>query len=111
MPKLSEIVKHVFILFNKILKEGSIKVFVFCCENFLSLQFNAFLQFLSYCYFFLSLLQEDIKRHVKEMLQKFGTQKYIANLGHGIYRDMNPDHLEVFVNAVHTFSEEMNATQ
>ncbi|XP_064606243.1 uroporphyrinogen decarboxylase-like isoform X2 [Liolophura sinensis] len=54
---------------------------------------------------------EEIKRHVKEMLQKFGTQKYIANLGHGIYRDMNPDHLEVFVNAVHTYSEEMNATQ
>jgi len=42
------------------------------------------------------------------MLDKFGTQRYIANLGHGIYPDANPDHLKVFVEAVHKLSRDMN---
>ena len=45
---------------------------------------------------------------MKEMLTKFGTQRYIANLGHGMYPDMDPDHLDAFVNAVHQHSEDMN---
>ena len=40
-----------------------------------------------------------------------GTQRYIANLGHGMMPEHNPDHLEAFVNAVHRISEEMNAQQ
>ena len=41
------------------------------------------------------------------MLKKFGTDRYIANLGHGMYPDFEPDHLEAFVNAVHKYSEDM----
>lgn len=48
---------------------------------------------------------------VKEMLKKFGAQRYIANLGHGIYPDMDPDHLAWFINAVHKYSEDMIANQ
>lgn len=47
----------------------------------------------------------DIKRSVKNMLQKFGTTGYIANLGHGMYPDMDPDHLSAFVEAIHEYSE------
>lgn len=43
------------------------------------------------------------------MLNKFGTQHYIANLGHGVLKDIDPDHVAAFVDAVHTYSEDMNA--
>lgn len=43
------------------------------------------------------------------MLGRFGTQRYIANLGHGILKDTDPDSLAVFVDAVHAYSEDMNA--
>ena len=43
-------------------------------------------------------------RIVKEMVSKFGTQRWIANLGHGIYPDMDPDHLGAFIDAVHKYS-------
>jgi len=52
---------------------------------------------------------DEISTVVQKMLTAFGTQRYIANLGHGIYPDMNPDHLKVFVDAVHCISKDMNA--
>ena len=35
---------------------------------------------------------------------RFGSQRWIANLGHGIYPDMDPDHLAAFIEAVHKHS-------
>jgi uroporphyrinogen decarboxylase len=35
------------------------------------------------------------------MVQKFGKSQYIANLGHGIYPDVNPDHVAVLIDAIH----------
>ncbi|XP_071119007.1 uroporphyrinogen decarboxylase-like [Haliotis cracherodii] len=52
---------------------------------------------------------DEIRHNVKEMIQKFGTQRYIANLGHGVMKETNPDKLKVFIDAVHTYSEEINA--
>lgn len=46
-----------------------------------------------------------INSSVKEMLDKFGRNRYIANLGHGIYPDMDPEHLAAFVEAVHEHSK------
>merc|ERR1719187_1245187 len=40
----------------------------------------------------------------KEMVEQFGVNRYIANLGHGMYPDMDPEHLGAFVNAVHHHS-------
>jgi len=54
---------------------------------------------------------EDIAQHTREMLSKFGTQRYIANLGHGMYPDMDPEHLRAFIDSVHSISSEMNQTQ
>lgn len=52
--------------------------------------------------------QERISNIVKKMLEGFGTQRYIANLGHGLYPDMDPEHVGAFVEAVHQHSTEMN---
>ncbi|XP_017680122.1 PREDICTED: uroporphyrinogen decarboxylase isoform X2 [Lepidothrix coronata] len=52
--------------------------------------------------------KEKIGELVKKMLEAFGTQRYIANLGHGLYPDMNPEHVGAFVEAVHAHSRHIN---
>ncbi|KAG8272758.1 uroporphyrinogen decarboxylase [Homalodisca vitripennis] len=44
---------------------------------------------------------DEIARLAQTMLEKFGKDRYIANLGHGIYPDVNPDHLKAFIDAIH----------
>jgi uroporphyrinogen decarboxylase len=42
----------------------------------------------------------EIEKATKAMLSEFGRERYIANLGHGIYPDMHPDKLKSFINTV-----------
>ncbi|XP_051556314.1 uroporphyrinogen decarboxylase isoform X2 [Myxocyprinus asiaticus] len=48
-----------------------------------------------------------ISEIVKRMLEGFGTKGYIANLGHGLYPDMDPENVAAFVDAVHTHSRQL----
>uniref|UniRef100_A0A8D0G7T4 Uroporphyrinogen decarboxylase n=1 Tax=Sphenodon punctatus TaxID=8508 RepID=A0A8D0G7T4_SPHPU len=52
--------------------------------------------------------KEKIGELVQRMLEGFGPQRYIANLGHGLYPDMSPEHVGAFVAAVHTHSRQLN---
>lgn len=48
---------------------------------------------------------EVIQRKVKEILDKFGPDSgHIFNLGHGIDKEVNPDHLRAMVQAVKEYS-------
>mgnify|MGYP005637518455 FL=1 len=47
--------------------------------------------------------QDSIEMETKKMLEKFKGHPHIANLGHGVYPDTNPDHVKIFIEAVKAF--------
>ena len=46
---------------------------------------------------------DTIVAEVEKMLRAFGPDRYIANLGHGIYPDMDPEKAKLFVETVKNF--------
>ena len=50
---------------------------------------------------------EEIEKEAKKMLEDFGPQKYIANLGAGLGGKEDCAKVDYFVNAIHRLSEEM----
>lgn len=52
-----------------------------------------------------------IQREVQQVLQQFGTGSgHVFNLGHGIYPDVQPEHVAILIDAVHTFSIQYHRT-
>lgn len=49
--------------------------------------------------------KKDIEEAAKKLCDKFGSQRWIANLGHGIYPDVDPDHLGAYIDAIHKYSQ------
>lgn len=50
----------------------------------------------------------QIKKEVKKMIDEFGVQNYIANLGHGITPNIPVDHAKAFVDAVKEYEASPN---
>ncbi len=51
--------------------------------------------------------KQMIKELTVQMLEKFGKQNYIANLGHGVYPDTDPDKVKFFIDTVKEYSSKM----
>lgn len=45
--------------------------------------------------------KEKLRKIGTQMAKEFGKSRYIANLGHGIYPDMDPEHVQVLIDAIH----------
>ena len=46
---------------------------------------------------------KEVEKQTKNMLTAFGRQKYIANLGHGVYPDTDPEKVKCFIETVKAF--------
>jgi uroporphyrinogen decarboxylase len=46
----------------------------------------------------------EVEKATKIMLDAFGPDRHIANLGHGVYPDIDPEKVKVFVNTVKEYS-------
>jgi len=53
----------------------------------------------------------ELTEKTRQMLNRFGTQNYIANLGHGIYPDADFDRVKTFIDNVHSISRQMNSSK
>lgn len=48
-----------------------------------------------------------VRRETKKMLDQFGPDKHIANLGHGLYPDTSVDNVRCFIDAVKEYSAKL----
>lgn len=47
---------------------------------------------------------DEVKAETKKMLDQFGDHPHIANLGHGVYPDTDPEKVKCFIESVREFS-------
>lgn len=47
---------------------------------------------------------DEIKRETKAMIDAFGKHRHIANLGHGVYPDTDPEKVKCFIETVKEYS-------
>lgn len=50
---------------------------------------------------------KEVEGATRRMLEQFGPNRHIANLGHGVYPDTDPEMVKVFIETVKEYSEKM----
>jgi uroporphyrinogen decarboxylase len=50
---------------------------------------------------------DDVRNETRKMLDAFGPEKHIANLGHGLYPDTDPDKVKCYIDTVKEYSSRM----
>ncbi len=45
-----------------------------------------------------------VEKKTKEMLDKFENNRHIANLGHGVYPDTDPEKVKCFIETVKSYN-------
>ncbi len=51
--------------------------------------------------------EEVIREETRRMLDAFGPNRHIANLGHGVYPDIDPEKVKIFIDEVKSYSKSM----
>jgi len=51
---------------------------------------------------------KDVKKETIKMLDAFGSEQHIANLGHGLYPDIEVDNVKCFIDTVKEYSATLN---
>ena len=54
---------------------------------------------------------KEVENATKQMLDQFGTSRHIANLGHGVYPDTDPEKVKVFVKTVKEYSAQLRSVE
>lgn len=54
---------------------------------------------------------DDVRRETKRMLDTFGPERHIANLGHGLYPDTDVENVKCFVDTVKEYSFKLYASR
>lgn len=52
---------------------------------------------------------KEVEQTTKQMLDAFGPSRHIANLGHGVYPDTDPEKVKVFINTVKAYSAKLRS--
>ena len=54
---------------------------------------------------------KELEKATKKMLDEFGTSRHIANLGHGVYPDTDPEKVKVFIKTVKEYSAKLRSAE
>lgn len=53
--------------------------------------------------------EPELRSQARQLVDRFGTQRYVCNLGHGMLPYHSPDSVAVLVDEIHRYSEQCNA--
>ena len=52
--------------------------------------------------------RDDVRRETRKMIDHFGPHRHIANLGHGLYPDIDVDNVRCFIDTVKEYSASLS---